>query len=1061
MAGIIITTEFDSPGAGFVDYFDYVDRDDKKVNWHKGRDIEDSELTEAVHESLMYVSGYDGPANPGYTAFLDYMDRDSAKGDTAALPDPFTRHSDRLDGRQKEDLKGIIRKAEEDGSLLWKTVISFETAWLRETGLYSDRQRDVNDAKLIAYSRLAVERLIKEEGLDSSAVWWGEIHKNKEHYHIHFGIVDTAPSWTPGTGRCKVHKEDGYYEYKRGGKTRRDFFTAGELYQKGKFKASSHERAKSAFVHAAYETAETSKRLTGLARGGIVDAFKSLGLPAARKNKNFDIAFQNLIGRLPGNLSLWKYGMNAMAKYRDDIDGLSKIFIAENCAGEFEELEALLDRMAAAYEMTYGKGRAAYKKERVDGLYKRLGNTILKEAVRYVIAARNAEGIANDSPAETGAEALLDTDGFDVADSAVLAAGAGPSEDGFEYTDPPLMGIDTPVPPAIQAHTGTAPGIDIIAFYGKGGKDRKGQRGLAYRAALAMLKKKDEENYDPEEAVKIFGALSAEGHKWAQYRLGKIYLQGIHAEKDVDAGLKYLEDAQGQGVIYAVDLIGRTYLKGVDVEQDIPLAEDLLTEAAYYEKDAHPEEGLSRSPVPTAKYALAAMHLDGVTAEPNEDEAVKLLYEAADECDYEWAQYRLGRMLHRGIILEKSLTGAERYLRRASTPLKKPWHDETDEEPQGNRLAQYELARLYMSEDYAVLHGEENWDEAVHFLGLSAGQGYEWAQYRLGRMRFYGSHIDKDEELGIELLAQAADQRNAIIEYGLAKIYISEEYAGYFGEENWGEALRLIGLSAWQDYDQAECHLGEMLFYGIQMEQNVPLGMDLMITAAGKGNARIQYKLARLYMSEEYAESFGEENWHEALRLLELSAAQEYEWAQYRLGKMLVSGTHVGQDIQAGEKLFVKAAESGNAFLQYELAKFYLSEEYAAHFGKENGPEAVRLLERSAAQGYEWAEYRLGKMLLYGIHTEKDEDAGKDLLMRSIAQGNEFAAAALDWHENRARGPGGRHGYGRWPAPDPLDEAMNALKRYLRNDVDKERNMAEYERLQRKIAYDAGEEYDM
>ena len=36
--------------------------------------------------------------------------------------------------------------------------------------------------------------------------------------------------------------------------------------------------------------------------------------------------------------------------------------------------------------------------------------------------------------------------------------------------------------------------------------------------------------------------------------------------------------------------------------------------------------------------------------------------------------------------------------------------------------------------------------------------------------------------------------------------------------------------------------------------------------------------------------------------------------------------------------------------------------------------EAVRLLVKSVGQGYEWAQYRLGKMLLYGQGVERDTD---------------------------------------------------------------------------------------
>ena len=53
--------------------------------------------------------------------------------------------------------------------------------------------------------------------------------------------------------------------------------------------------------------------------------------------------------------------------------------------------------------------------------------------------------------------------------------------------------------------------------------------------------------------------------------------------------------------------------------------------------------------------------------------------------------------------------------------------------------------------------------------------------------------------------------------------------------------------------------------------------------------------------------------------------------------------------------------------------------------------EAVRLLTKSAEQGCEWAQYRLGKMLLYGQGIERDVDAAVQLITASAAQGNTYA----------------------------------------------------------------------
>jgi len=68
--------------------------------------------------------------------------------------------------------------------------------------------------------------------------------------------------------------------------------------------------------------------------------------------------------------------------------------------------------------------------------------------------------------------------------------------------------------------------------------------------------------------------------------------------------------------------------------------------------------------------------------------------------------------------------------------------------------------------------------------------------------------------------------------------------------------------------------------------------------------------------------------------------------------------------------------------------------------------QAIQLLIKSAEQGYEWAQYRLGKMLLYGQGLERDTDLAVQLLTASAAQGNAPSQALLErWEERQVQGP--------------------------------------------------------
>jgi TPR repeat protein len=108
-----------------------------------------------------------------------------------------------------------------------------------------------------------------------------------------------------------------------------------------------------------------------------------------------------------------------------------------------------------------------------------------------------------------------------------------------------------------------------------------------------------------------------------------------------------------------------------------------------------------------------------------------------------------------GTITEKNTNEAERYLRYAAVPQRKPWQAD-DEIPKGNMYAGYLLGKLYLSADGIPVDPEE----ALKWITMSADQGYDQAQYQLGKMLLFGKFVERDPEAGIALLYAAKDQGN-------------------------------------------------------------------------------------------------------------------------------------------------------------------------------------------------------------------------------------------------------------------------------------------------------------
>lgn len=90
------------------------------------------------------------------------------------------------------------------------------------------------------------------------------------------------------------------------------------------------------------------------------------------------------------------------------------------------------------------------------------------------------------------------------------------------------------------------------------------------------------------------------------------------------------------------------------------------------------------------------------------------------------------------------------------------------------------------------------------------------------------------------------------------------------------------------------------------------------------------------------------------------------------------------------------------SLLQYRKVKEYLDRDSSFY----NPTEAVRLLREAANNGSPWAQYQLGKMLLFGKETDRDIAEGLRLPETSAEQNNECAARMLqNYYSGRLKNP--------------------------------------------------------
>ena len=104
---------------------------------------------------------------------------------------------------EKSKLKELYSKAHNNNSVLWQDVISFDNKWLEEHGIYDSKNHIVDEKKMKDVTRLAMQEMLKKEGLDKSSIWSGAIHYNTDNIHIHIATVEPSPTRERGKRKLK------------------------------------------------------------------------------------------------------------------------------------------------------------------------------------------------------------------------------------------------------------------------------------------------------------------------------------------------------------------------------------------------------------------------------------------------------------------------------------------------------------------------------------------------------------------------------------------------------------------------------------------------------------------------------------------------------------------------------------------------------------------------------------------------------------------------------------------------------------------------------------------
>lgn len=234
---------------------------------------------------------------------------------------------------------------------LWQFVFSFDNDYLKDCGLMSQDGK-LYDKVLKQATRQSIMLMKKELGLNDTMTWIGGIHYNTDNIHIHVAVVETESS--------------------------RDVIQKGKY--RGQYKASLPKgliwKMRGQFASGLNRESPHLIRITELMRENLNESLKRVNL---KQERHLRRRLKQLVDTLPEDRRLWRYNMNAMEPYREEINALTRILVKERYSDLYEELDRRLMAQEAIYTRMFSNSQNNFRENRLALLDAMLGNTLLKQ----------------------------------------------------------------------------------------------------------------------------------------------------------------------------------------------------------------------------------------------------------------------------------------------------------------------------------------------------------------------------------------------------------------------------------------------------------------------------------------------------------------------------------------------------------------------------------------------------------------------------------------------------------------------------------------------------------
>jgi len=267
----------------------------------------------------------------------------------------FDFYNDDLSGDDIKSYKKKFQQAQENGSVMYRDIISFSTEALILAGVYNPYTNELNREPLIEASRKMFREMYKREGLNMTGITVGEIHYNTKNFHIHYATVEVE-------------------------NTRRMIEYQGELQARGMRKDSTLQAMKSVFATHLFDRTNQLAQISELRNTMRQSVKNELHHTASEQALTLLSRLEYL---LPDDKRQWN-SKNLTDPTREVMQDLIDELMRSN--PEFNRYKRLAKEEDEHRQKMFGElstNQSSFYEGRMyaipDGVYYRLGNSILEE----------------------------------------------------------------------------------------------------------------------------------------------------------------------------------------------------------------------------------------------------------------------------------------------------------------------------------------------------------------------------------------------------------------------------------------------------------------------------------------------------------------------------------------------------------------------------------------------------------------------------------------------------------------------------------------------------------